>query len=84
MVVLQKRDQSLVKMDLETIVAPATAPVRSGVAVIRISGPLALEIGRSLCGEISEPMFLRPCSVKNANKKTIDRGLVVFFTGPVS
>ena len=71
-------------MDFETIVAPATAPGRSGVAVIRISGPLALEIGRSLCGEISEPMFLRPCSVKNANKKTIDRGLVVFFKGPVS
>ena len=84
MVVLQKRDQSLIKMDFETIVAPATAPGRSGVAVIRISGPLALEIGRSLCGEISEPMFLRPCSVKNANKKTIDRGLVVFFKGPVS
>ena len=84
MVVLQKRDQSLAKMDLETIVAPATAPGRSGVAVIRISGPLALEIGRSLCGEISEPMFLKPCSVKNANKKTIDRGLVVFFKGPVS
>ena len=71
-------------MDFETIVAPATAPGRSGVAVIRISGPLALEIGRSLCGEISEPMFLKPCSVKNANKKTIDRGLVVFFKGPVS
>ena len=71
-------------MDLETIVAPATAPGRSGVAVIRISGPLALEIGRNLCGEISEPMFLRPCSVKNANKKTIDRGLVVFFKGPAS
>jgi len=29
-------------------------------------------------------MFLKPCSVKNANKKTIDRGLVVFFKGPVS
>jgi tRNA modification GTPase len=83
-VVLQKRDQSLAKMDLETIVAQATAPGRSGVAVIRISGPLALEIGGSLCGEIPEPMFLKPCSVNNANKKTIDRGLVVFFKGPVS
>jgi tRNA modification GTPase len=71
-------------MDLETIVAQATAPGRSGVAVIRISGPLALEIGGSLCGEIPEPMFLKPCSVNNANKKTIDRGLVVFFKGPVS
>ena len=71
-------------MDFETIVAPATAPGRSGVAVIRISGPLALEIGGSLCGEIPEPMFLKPCSVKNSNKKTIDRGLVVFFKGPAS
>ena len=71
-------------MDLETIVAPATAPGRSGVAVIRISGPLALRIGRNLCGEVSEPMLLRPCSIKNSDKKTVDRGLVVFFEGPAS
>ena len=71
-------------MDLETIIAPATAPGRSGVAVIRVSGPLALEIGRTICGEISQPMFLRPCSIKNSDKKTVDRGLVVFFKGPAS
>jgi tRNA modification GTPase len=71
-------------VDLETIVAPATAPGRSGVAVIRISGPLALRIGRNLCGEVSEPMLLRPCSIKNSDKKTVDRGLVVFFEGPAS
>ena len=71
-------------MDLETIIAPATAPGRSGVAVIRVSGPLALEIGRTICGEISQPMFLRPCSIKNSDKKTVDHGLVVFFKGPAS
>ena len=71
-------------MDLETIIAPATAPGRSGVAVIRVSGPLALEIGRTICGEISQPMFLRPCSIKNSDKKTVDQGLVVFFKGPAS
>tara|TARA_X000000368_G_scaffold416901_1_gene411888 strand:- start:263 stop:1570 length:1308 start_codon:yes stop_codon:yes gene_type:complete len=71
-------------VDLETIIAPATAPGRSGVAVIRVSGPLALEIGRTICGEISQPMFLRPCSIKNSDKKTVDRGLVVFFKGPAS
>ncbi|MDC0072140.1 tRNA uridine-5-carboxymethylaminomethyl(34) synthesis GTPase MnmE [Gammaproteobacteria bacterium] len=71
-------------MDLETIIAPATAPGRSGVAVIRMSGPLALEIGRIICGEISQPMFLRPCSIKNSDKKTVDHGLVVFFKGPAS
>ena len=71
-------------MDLETIIAPATAPGRSGVAVIRVSGPLALEIERTICGEISQPMFLRPCSIKNSDKKTVDHGLVVFFKGPAS
>ena len=71
-------------MDLETIIAPATAPGRSGVAVIRVSGPLALEIGRNICGEVSQPMLLRPCSIKNSDKKTVDRGLVVFFKGPAS
>jgi tRNA modification GTPase len=68
----------------ETIVAPATAPGRSGVAVIRISGPLALKIGKTLCGEVKQPMFLGPCSIKNSDKKTIDRGLVVYFKGPAS
>ena len=71
-------------MDFETIVAPATAPGRSGVAVIRISGPLALQIGGNICGEVSQPMLLRPCSIKNSDKKTVDRGLVVFFKGPAS
>jgi tRNA modification GTPase len=71
-------------VDLETIVAPATAPGRSGVAVVRISGPLALKIGRNLCGEVSRPMLLKPCSIKNSDKKTVDRGLVVFFEGPAS
>ena len=52
-------------MDQETIVAPATAPGRSGVAIIRMSGPLAFNIGSRLCGELSEPMFLKPCSIKN-------------------
>ena len=68
-------------MDFETIVAPATAPGRSGVAVIRISGPLALQIGGNICGGVSQPMLLRPCSIKNSDKKTVDRGLVVFFKG---
>ena len=63
-------------MDLETIVAPATAPGRSGVAVIRMSGPLALEIGRTICGEIPQPMFLRPCSIKNSDEKIICRGAI--------
>lgn len=71
-------------MDQTTIVAPATAPGRSGVAVIRISGPLSFKIGSTICGELSAPLFLKPCSVKNSEKKTIDRGLVVCFKGPAS
>ncbi len=41
----------------DTIVALATAPVAAGVAVVRISGPRAWEVGASLCAalEFAEP-----------------------------
>ena len=71
-------------MNPDTIIAPATAPGRSGVAVIRLSGPLSFKIGKLLCGGLANPMFLKPCSVKNSSQQTIDRGLVVCFKGPAS
>ena len=71
-------------MNPDTIVAPATAPGRSGVAVIRLSGPLSFKIGKLLCGGLANPMFLKPCSVKNSSQQTIDSGLVVCFKGPAS
>ena len=35
---------------IDTIFAQATAPGRSGIAVIRVSGPLALDAAATLAG----------------------------------
>jgi len=39
----------------DTIAALATAPGRSGVAVIRISGPDAFAVGERVCGRTLAP-----------------------------
>jgi tRNA modification GTPase len=73
----------------DTIVAPATASGRAAVAIVRLSGPRAIEIARSLwkplgdhsstprelfLGEISDPLSGAP----------IDRAMAVIFPKPRS
>ena len=67
-----------------TIVAPATPSGRGGVAVIRISGPYAVVVGRGLCGTLPDSWSLKPCVVSSREGEEIDRGLVVFFRAPKS
>lgn len=40
---------------MDTIYATATARGRSGLAVIRVSGPSAFAVGAALCGKLPEP-----------------------------
>ncbi len=71
-------------MKFETIVALATPPGNSGVAVIRISGEKSKEILQKLIRENLdfEPrkMYLKNVHIKNYT----DRCLVVFFAAPFS
>lgn len=63
---------------METIFALATARGRSGVAIVRISGPSALSAGQGLCGELPvSGRALRP--VIGANGGLIDEALVLTF-----
>lgn len=70
----------------QTIFAPATAPGRAGVAVVRISGPGALAALAALTGRAAwEPRRME--FVRFADPRTgeaIDRGLGVAFPGPAS
>ncbi|MEK6734317.1 MAG: tRNA uridine-5-carboxymethylaminomethyl(34) synthesis GTPase MnmE [Pseudomonadota bacterium] len=72
--------------DKKTIFALATAPGKSGVAVIRISGPDAVNSIKSLTkGSALKP---RQATLRNLiNPKTqelIDKAIIIYFPGPNS
>ena len=71
-------------MTESTIIAPASAPGRGGVSVVRISGPKARPIAQALCGDLEEPWKLKKCTIRSKGGVDLDTGLVVFFKSPNS
>ena len=71
-------------MTESTIIAPASAPGRGGVSVIRMSGPRSLAVAQALCGKLEEPWKFKRCNIKNKEGAVLDTGLVVFFKSPHS
>jgi tRNA modification GTPase len=67
----------------ETIVAPATAPGRAALAVVRLSGPGTGRLVKALAGALppSRRASLRRLSHAGA---ALDQGLVVWMPGPAS
>ncbi len=73
-------------MDEETIVAPATAPGRAGIAVIRISGSRSEEVLRGLVAPLPERIVPRRsyrCLLREAGCP-VDECLAVLFRAPRS
>lgn len=68
----------------DTIAALATATGRSGIAIIRASGPLCASIAQSLTGELPEPRTATYCLFKNDNGEVIDEGVLIYFQKPAS
>lgn len=68
----------------DTIVARATSPGRSGVAIIRVSGPAATDIGRAICGVVPEPRQAGLARFLGADGNALDFGLCLYFQGPAS
>ena len=67
-----------------TIVALATAPLPAGLAVVRLSGPLAHQIAQQISGlGTLRHAHLRFCAL-HAGAELIDRGYVVIFQAPRS
>ncbi|MBO6717146.1 MAG: tRNA uridine-5-carboxymethylaminomethyl(34) synthesis GTPase MnmE [Rhizobiaceae bacterium] len=67
-----------------TIFALSSGNPPSGVAVIRISGPLAKDTVRTLCGFVPPDRTLKLADIKDADGAVLDRGLVCAFTAPAS
>lgn len=67
----------------DTIVAIATPPGRGGIAVIRVSGNLALHTAKVLCNLTPEPRkaYFRKFMLNN---QQIDEGVVLYFKAPNS
>jgi tRNA modification GTPase len=77
-----------VPFDTDTIVALSTPPGRSGIGVIRISGPYSLKILRNLVASDSfnpQPNLLTLRSlIDPATGETLDQALVCYFKTPHS
>ncbi len=70
-----------------TIVAPATPPGRSALALLRLSGPSAIAIVRKVAADLPDPLPPRhPTLARLASDpdSPIDTGLVTFFEAPHS
>jgi tRNA modification GTPase len=71
--------------DQPTIFAPASAPGRAGVAVVRVSGSRAGLALRDLVGKEVQPRQATLCLLRDpANGEQIDRALVLWFKAPAS
>jgi len=75
-------------METDTIVALATPPGVSALAVVRISGPGAIDVIRKLCPQLSadadhgRPHLTRVIDPETGNQ--LDRSLVTLFRAPAS
>lgn len=72
---------------MDTIVAVATPPGRSAIAVIRMSGPQALNITRALVHDDSftpEPAHMVLKDLKTDDHEVMDQALITFFKSPHS
>ncbi|MBC6437797.1 MAG: tRNA uridine-5-carboxymethylaminomethyl(34) synthesis GTPase MnmE [Rhodobacteraceae bacterium] len=69
---------------MDTIFALASAPGRSGVAVIRISGPDALEVGRQIAGPLPNKGQVALRIFRGPDGQQIDQGLILVFHAPNS
>jgi tRNA modification GTPase len=68
----------------DTIFAPATAPGRAAVAVIRISGPDAARALTALAGRLPAPRRASVRKLRDAEGDPIDQAMALWFPGPAS
>lgn len=68
----------------DTIYALSSGSLPAGVAVVRLSGPKAVEVGRLLVGDLPPARVARLRPIRKRNGQVIDTGLVMAFPGPNS
>ncbi len=72
------------ELDSDTIVALASAPVASALAIFRVSGPSTRRLLKNIVGFIPKNRVSTLSTFKNSDHRVFDKGLVVFFQGPKS
>jgi len=68
----------------ETIFALSSGALPSGVAVIRVSGPLAQRICETMAGPLPKPREAALRSIRSRNGLMLDQALVLWFPAPNS
>jgi len=68
----------------DTIAAIATPPGRGGVGIVRISGPAAPAVARTLTGRLPQPRTAELHRLLDDAGQPIDEGLVLYFPAPRS
>ena len=68
----------------DTIFARATGAGRAAVAVLRVSGPRAGEVLRTLAGGLPVPRLASLRRLRDAAGAALDQALVLWFPGPAS
>ncbi len=71
------------RRSIDTIFAPATAPGRSAVALIRISGPATRDALLRIAGRLPAPRLASVATLRRG-EDALDRALVLWFPGPAS
>ncbi len=68
----------------DTIAAIATAPGGAAVAIVRLSGPHAETIARSITARELHPRLAQLCTFRDRDGQRIDQGLALYFPAPHS
>ena len=71
-------------LDNDTIIALASAPVASALAIVRVSGPSTRRVLKNIVGFIPKNRVSTLSTFKSSDNRVFDKGLVVFFQGPKS
>jgi len=69
---------------MDTIAAPASAPLKGAVGVVRVSGAMVQNIAFTILGKLPSPRVATLMPFKNKEHVVIDTGLAIFFPGPNS
>lgn len=70
--------------DDATICAPATAPGRAALAIVRVSGPEVPGLVREAIGTVPSPRVATLASWRSLHGRVLDQALVTYFPAPRS
>lgn len=70
--------------ELDTIVAIATAPGKSGVGIVRLSGANAFSIAKCFLGFPPKPRYAHYAAFRDKHNDQLDQGIAIYFAAPNS